>query len=107
MERTHDGRHGADCFGCRIGPGPYVAPSALPTRTRQVAAAPKPLGNSWEKGVAVDDRGLPICGANGPLGVKELADDRHRIENRLKEIKDPAYWASKVSREPAVSVPST
>lgn len=82
------------CFGCRVGDGPYVAPSATPTRTRRTATDAKPLGNAWERGIATDDRGLPICGPNGPLGVKELADDRHRIEKRLAEVKDPAYWAA-------------
>lgn len=95
MERTHDGRHGPDCFGCRIGDGPYLSAKATPSRTPSKATARVP-GNSWERGIATDGRGLPITGTDGqPLGVKQLADDRHRIEKRLAEVKDPSYWASR------------
>jgi hypothetical protein len=70
-----------------------IAPSATPTRTRSTTAPSSP-DNHWERGVVKDERGLPISGSEGPLGVKELANDRRRIEKRLKEIKDPKYWAS-------------
>lgn len=97
MERTHDGRHGPDCFACRIGPGPMIAPSATPTRTPQHGSDEKPLSNAWERGLATDERGLPINDAKGPIGVKQLADDRTRIEKRLREVRDPSYWASQTT----------
>lgn len=101
MERTHDGRHGQDCFACRIGPGPMIAPSATPTRTPSKPTGDRDLGNSWERGIATDERGLPINGETGPLGVKQLANDRTRIEKRLAEVRDPAYWAAQASESPA------
>jgi hypothetical protein len=34
--------------------------------------------NSWERGIAKDDRGMPYLGAdNKPVGVKEFAQRRN------------------------------
>lgn len=72
-----------------------VSQSVYATRTPS-STPPAAPQNAWEKGVVTDSRGLPVVNDKGqPLGVAELASDRHRIETRLKEIKDPAYWASR------------
>jgi hypothetical protein len=97
METTHGpgSGHEPGCFGCRI-KHVLFSPSAMPTRTR-ISAPPKEPQNNWERGVARDERGLPLVGEDGPIGVKEFADDKARIKKRLKEVKDPRFWESQTS----------
>ena len=63
------------------------SPAATPSRRNQIP--PKTPNNSWEKGIATDDRGMPLLGASGePIGLKERASRRGHIDQRLRELKN-------------------
>lgn len=85
----HEGQHGDGCFGCKV-KSIYFPPSSTPTRTPS-NAPPKPPSNNWEKGILRDNRGLPIRKANGNvISLKEHADNRHQIDQQIKEAKSGA-----------------
>lgn len=65
-----------------------IAPSAMPSRRNSVAPRSLGEGNSWEKGIATDERGMPLIGKNGYIGLKELQNRRHEIETQLREMKN-------------------
>lgn len=71
-------------------PGTLVSPAATPTRKNHVP--PKLVGNSWEKGIAKDERGMPVLrtDASGTLttvGIKEWGEKhRRRFQDRKREI---------------------
>lgn len=73
-----------DCFGCKARSVSF-APTAMPSRMNLVPTR-KP-DNSWEKGIATDDRGVPLLTESGALmGVKEAGVRRHEIEQRKREL---------------------
>lgn len=88
--------HAPDCgcetLGCKLRrKGIQVPPSALPTRTGRRPWRPGPK-NSWEAGRIGEHRPdgsfMPVINAAGKeLSTKEMADDRHRIERRLREVR--------------------
>jgi hypothetical protein len=82
-----------ECFGCHIHGGVFLGkPSDFPTRTR-VGHASASTNNSWERGIAKDDRGLPVLNAQGDaIGLKEAGEKRHLIEEtrrRRAQIERP------------------
>ena len=73
---------------------PLIAEAALPNRTERRKASgsggpPAGSSNSWEKGVARDERGMPFLGGKGmqPIGVKEYAQRRHEIEDHRRMLR--------------------
>lgn len=84
--RDGDCSTGTPCFKHKIRSIQW-APSATPSRRNTIA--PRTPNNSWERGIAKDERGMPLLRADGsPLGVKELANNRGHIEKRLRELKN-------------------
>lgn len=95
MQRTHFGQHEADCFGCKaqsIQFNPYSMPSRL-----HPEHAPRTPNPAWERGVATDSRGMPQLRKDGsPMGVKEYAESRHKIEEHRKRAhQDRAFGQDK------------
>lgn len=61
-----------------------LSPAATPTSRNSIAPA-KPR-NSWEKGQALDRRGIPYVNKDGtPIGVKDFANNRSRYEETLRQ----------------------
>lgn len=86
MESTHWGQHGDDCFGCKLRSIQW-SPSATPSRRNNIP--PRPPQNNWEKGIAKDNRGMPLLDKNlQPIGLQELADRRPQIEAGLRQLKN-------------------
>jgi hypothetical protein len=61
--------------------GIQMSPKVTPTRTPS-APSKKEHHNSWERGKARDDRGMPYLDSNlNPIGVKRFAEEfRHKFE---------------------------
>jgi len=82
--------HGCDCgaYACKLrAKGVSVSPKATPTQHNRKAPAPH-TNNSWEKGVAGENRGggtfMPYLGADGkPLPIKE----RSAAESKVKTLR--------------------
>jgi len=72
-----------------------ISPAATPSKTRQIGR-PREAKNSWERGIARDERGVPLLkGVNQPIGVKEYAEKRHSIESRRQALKHGASASTK------------
>lgn len=83
---VHDGSHGDTCFGCKI-KTIQIAPSATPSRRNTIA--PRAPQNSWERGIAKDERGMPLLDAsNEPIGLHEMASNRGTYEARIRDLKN-------------------
>lgn len=63
-----------------------ISPAAMPSRRNNKPPARAGEGNSWEKGIATDHRGMPLIGKNGYIGLKEMQDRRHDIETQLRQM---------------------
>ena len=63
------------------------SPSAMPSRKNTVA--PRAPQNSWERGIARDERGMPLLGKSGePVGLHEMASNRGAYESRVRDLKN-------------------
>lgn len=83
---AHDGSHGDDCFGCKIRTIQW-SPAATPSRRNTIP--PRTPNNSWEKGIAKDERGMPLLNEKGdPVGLHEMASNRGKYEARIRELKN-------------------
>lgn len=73
------------CFKCKI-KTIQVSPSATPSRTRRPQSEKKD-GNSWEKGVVKDERGMPYLnpGTLEPMPIKTYVENRHKIEENKRK----------------------
>lgn len=97
--KTHDGPHDGthDDFGCRIKHAQFSV-AATPSRMNQVA--PRVPNNSWEKGVAGENRCdgsfMPyLTTARAPMGVHEYATRRHEVTEQVSRLKsDPNVLAA-------------
>lgn len=70
-----------------------LSPAATPSKDRKVRPLGKPKGdNSWERGIAVDGRGMPLLREDGRhIGVKEYGEQRHSIEDARRRLRnDPS-----------------
>lgn len=75
----------AACFGEKAR-SMSVSPAATPNRRNNIP--PRRGNNSWEKGIATDERGLPIRKANGEvIPIKEYASKRGHYDRLLREAK--------------------
>lgn len=94
IEKTHDGRHGPDCFGCRI-QNVQLTPSATPSRNADKFVYRPPTEPSWEKGIAGEHRPgggfMPILkpGTTTPMGVKEYSENKRAIDAQIKRQRQP------------------
>ena len=67
------------CGICRFSNGTIqISPKATPSK--RSPTPPRKPNNSWERGLATDERGMPLYMGGKPLGVKEAAERRHEIE---------------------------
>jgi hypothetical protein len=67
------------CGICRFSNGTIqISPKATPSK--RSPTPPRKPNNSWEKGLATDERGMPLYMGGKPLGVKEAAERRHEIK---------------------------
>lgn len=102
--RTHEGPHDPinphpGCFGCAVkAKGINLGAGATPTR--RPGGTPKFRGirqPSWEAGVTGERRAdgsfMPYVDGNlEPIGVKEMADQRPKLEAiRHQQLHDPNY----------------
>lgn len=63
------------------------SPACTPTRRNNIP--PRAPSNSWEKGIATDDRGMPLLGKGGsPIGLKERASRRGEIDSHLRDLRN-------------------
>lgn len=92
----HDDEHPDDVDGCRVcffRGEIYISTAAMPNRERKVAPWREPK-NSWERGIAKDERGMPLLKANGsPIPIKEYGEKRRHYEGireRLRNTPSPA-----------------
>ena len=65
---------------------PRLAMAATPNRTR-ASAPPADPKNSWERGIAKDDRGVPLIDNGNHIPVKKYAANRQKYEARRKELR--------------------
>lgn len=91
--QPHDGTVDG-CFGCKIrtiNVDPYAMPSRLHHGPKYMKKAPE---NSWEKGIARDDRGMPILKSDGSrMGVKEFGEKRSKLYQDKKAKQATAHSA--------------
>lgn len=78
---TLDDAHDEDCvcFRCKLR-SIQISPSAMPSRRNKIA--PRGGGNSWEKGVPTNSRGMPILDpkTGAPMGQARYAEMRSTVE---------------------------
>jgi hypothetical protein len=74
-----------NCFRCKIRTI-QISPQATPSRRRANQPAKKD-GNSWEKGTAKDERGMPYLspGTLSPMPIKTYVENRHKIEESKRK----------------------
>lgn len=90
-EVRHDLEHPERVEGCRVCKfkGIYVSPRVgMDARGRRVGQ-PRETKNSWERGIARDERGMPLLKPDGSyLGVKEHGEKRRHYDAALKELRN-------------------
>ena len=82
-----------DCQHCRLSGTIQISPKATPSkRSLAPPAAPR---NSWEAGIATDERGMPFLGKGmQPIGVKEYGERRSEIEEHRRRLRtDPNVFS--------------
>lgn len=84
---------GCDTYGCRLRrKGVQVSPAATPNRQRHVH---RPIVKpSWEAGIAGENRPgggrMPYLKGNGdPITVKQFANNRGGLTEKLREVRTP------------------
>lgn len=88
MKRRHYGQH-EDCFGCKI-VGIQLSPAATPTRRNSKPPTVNESANAWERGIVKDERGMPLLGPNGEVGVKEYANNRSKYREMERQLAQEA-----------------
>lgn len=85
------GSHPEDCacFRCKIRTI-QVSPKATPSRRKKTQPEKKD-GNSWEKGIVKDSRGMPYLnpGTLEPMPIKTYVENRHVIEENKRKALHP------------------
>jgi len=96
-EHVHHRDGPEDCYGCKVRGLVIGLPKDLPSRTYS-KTPPRTPQNNWEKGVARDERGMPIIRPDlSEVGVKAFAEERHTIEENRRKLESvpPPAWARK------------
>jgi len=84
MDHVHSADGPEDCYGCRLKSLAIGLPKDFSSRTRS-KAPPRTPRNSWEKGIARDERGMPIIRPDlSEVSVKQYAQERHSIEENRR-----------------------
>lgn len=77
---------GSMCFKHKIRTIQW-SPSCTPSRRNTIP--PKAPNNAWERGIAKDERGMPLLDSNcEPIGLKEMANKRGHYERQLRDLKN-------------------
>ncbi len=85
--RDGDCATGPTCFRHKLRSIQFT-PSCTPTRRNTIP--PRTPQNSWERGVATDDRGMPLLDKNlSPIGLKEAADIGSSLDSQIRTAKTP------------------
>lgn len=93
MAVCHDACDPPCSLGCELRQkGVMAAPSATPSRMNDVA--PPKANPAWERGIVTESRPggyrVPVLDANfKPIRVKQYAQNRRKIEEGLRRIKNP------------------
>lgn len=78
------------CGICRLSNGSIqISPQATPSKRegrRFLGPPPKKPNNSWERGIATDERGMPLFMDGKPVSVKRYAERRHEIEDKRRRL---------------------
>jgi hypothetical protein len=86
----HDTEHLDPVGGCRICKfkGLRISPRVgMESRGRRVGQ-PRETKNSWERGIARDERGMPLLKPDGSyLGIKEYGEKRHSVDAALRSLR--------------------
>lgn len=85
---AHDVEHPQFVDGCRTCKFRtiQISPAVRTTRRYAPSTAFTPK-NSWERGIATDERGVPLLDGNlQPIPIKRYAEKRHEYEARRKEL---------------------
>lgn len=86
MRRTHEGQHGADCFGCKV-QTVQMDTRAMPSRRNNVPPKVNKDANAWNRGIVKDSRGMPLLKADlTEIGVKDYADNRSKYEEARRRL---------------------
>jgi hypothetical protein len=76
------------CAHCWLSGTIQLSPKATPSKQSKAPPTVHTSMNSWESGIARDERGMPFLGKGGqPIGVKEYGERRSEIDawrHRLK-----------------------
>jgi hypothetical protein len=87
----HDVEHPEPVDGCReckFRGTIQISPRATPTKTRSKAEPRRP-DPAWERGVATDERGVPLLDEKGgQIGVKQYAENRHKYDEMRRRLRN-------------------
>lgn len=94
----HDDEHPTDVDGCRVcwfRGDILVSPMVgMDTRGRRVGQY-REQKNSWERGIAKDERGMPLLKADGNyIPIKEYGEKRHYYEGLRDQLRNQPSLAS-------------
>lgn len=85
-EELHPSLDEDGCEACKLR-FLQLSPSVSSTRTRRYGPIGHKGGNSWERQVITDNRGMPILRANGDLiRSHDLASNRSLVEDGLRRL---------------------
>jgi hypothetical protein len=83
---------GCSAYACKLRrKGVAISSKAMPTRHNRKPPAPH-TNNSWEKGVAGENRGhgtfMPYLGKDGkPLPIKQKSEAEHKVKTLRDKLK--------------------
>ena len=79
------------CDHCWLSGTIQLSPKATPSKRSTAPPSVHVSRNSWEAGIATDERGMPFLGkGDQPIGVKEYGERRHEIDQWRHRLKtDP------------------
>lgn len=82
-----------NCFGCKV-KTISVAAALTPNRSRShgVKSVDKTNSNAWERGIAKDERGVPILmpGMLEPMPIKHYVEHRRAVDSGIRQNRTPS-----------------
>lgn len=86
MGHESDHQSDCDCFRCKV-KTIQISPQATPSKRRKHQTVKKD-GNSWEKGIVRDGRGMPHLnpGTVEPMPIKTYVENRQKIQEAKKKM---------------------
>lgn len=76
------------CFACKLGSLQF-SPAATPTRRKDVGKPREPK-NSWERGIAKDERGVPYLDARlQEIPIKKWGESERRKHETARKAPPP------------------